>query len=152
MINAIVDIVSRDNPLPPDPEDEALGELATRGSRLSIKRRFVWLDSPLTDVVRSSIVSKRLRKKRNIDFLLGESDVVVEIPDDDTSKQSKRMDEEATGQPPEPKEEPEDTIVPSEGVIGKEPKVEFQTSSTFSSPLGKDGVIVGSSSLPLTVS
>lgn len=48
---------------------------------------------------------QRLLKRRNVDFLLGEDTVVVDIPDDDTPKQSEGMKEGASKLPYEPKEE-----------------------------------------------
>lgn len=94
MIDAIFEGFSRDNPLPPDPENEALMEVATVGSLSSIMWWFSWLDSLLTEGARASTVGRCLRKKRNIDFLLGELDVVGEIPDDDdTLKQTEGMNE-----------------------------------------------------------
>lgn len=124
--------------------------MKTEGIHSSIKRRLAWLESPLNEGTRVSTVCRRLCKKQNVDFMLGDSDVVLEIPDDDTLKQLVGMDEEAIEHPHKLKEEPDDTITPGEGAIGKDPEVEFQTTFDFASPLTKDTVIVGSSSSPLT--
>lgn len=39
---------------------------------------------------------RRLRKRRNMDVLLGKSGVVMDIPDDDLSKLSEEISKEAT--------------------------------------------------------
>lgn len=39
---------------------------------------------------------RRLRKRRNMDVLLGKSGVVTDIPDDDLSKLSEEISKEAT--------------------------------------------------------
>lgn len=52
-----------------------------------------------------------------MDFHLGESDIVMNIPDDDPLKLSEGMSKEATKQPHEPKEEPKDTVTPG-GIFG----------------------------------
>lgn len=78
-----VEGVSRDDPLPPEPKDEPEMEVTTRGSRLTNNRRIAWMDSPLTKYANAITVGRRLFKRRNMDFLLGESNVVVDIRDDD---------------------------------------------------------------------
>lgn len=149
MIHTIVKGVSRDDTSPSNSEDEASREAANGGRRSSNKQLLSRLDSSFIEGTLASTVGRRLHKKRNFDFLLRESDVVMEIPNDDTSKQSEGMDEEEIEQPREPKEEPEHTTVPSEGVIGKEPELEFQIASNFASPLVKDNLIVVSYSSPM---
>ena len=55
-----------------------------------------------------------------MDFLLGEDAVVVDIPDNDTPKQSEVMKERATGRPCEPKEEsnPKIPLLNGDGFAG----------------------------------
>ena len=53
-----------------------------------------------------------------MDFHLGESDIVMNIPDDDPLKLSEGRNKEATEQPCGPKKEPEDVATPKEGVFG----------------------------------
>lgn len=74
-----------------------------------------WLDSPLTEGVGARTISRRLRKRHIVDFLLGESDVVLEIPDDDAPNLSEGMRKEETELPHEPKEEPDEATNPDEG-------------------------------------
>lgn len=47
-----------------------------------------------------------------MDFLLIESKVIVDIPDDDPSKLSEARDEESTKQPHKPKKEPHNVASP----------------------------------------
>ena len=72
----------------------------------------------------------------------------MDVPDDDPSKLSEGTNEEAKEQPCEPKKEPEDTTVPGEGISRKESEGEFQFSPDSASPLEKDSIVAGSSSLP----
>lgn len=61
----------------------------------------------------ASSLGHRLLKRRNVDFLLGEDTIVVDIPDEDTLKQSEGMKEGATELPRDPKEESIDTAAES---------------------------------------
>lgn len=69
------------------------------GGRETTKHRIAWMDSPLAGDVGISIIGKHLHKRRNMDFLLGESDVLINIPDDDASYQSEGMNKEETEPP-----------------------------------------------------
>lgn len=60
------------------------------------KRWLAWLESPLTKDIDASSVSWHLRKRRNMDFLLGDSDVIMDIPVKHPSKMSEGINEEAT--------------------------------------------------------
>lgn len=82
-------------------------------------------------------------------FLLGESDFVVDISDDDASDLLEGMNKEVIELPLEPKEDPKDATDPGGGATGNEPEVEFQTASDFASAPVKDNVIAGFSSSPL---
>lgn len=55
-----------------------------------------WLDFPLVEDVGVGSFIRRLRKRRNMDVLLGKSGVVMDIPDDDLSKLSEEISKEAT--------------------------------------------------------
>lgn len=80
----------------------------------------------LTESAHSSTVGRRLYHKQNVDFLLGESGVVVDIPDDDAPKLSEGMDEEATKLPREPKKELDDATNPGDGFSGNSRRVGFK--------------------------
>lgn len=108
-----------------------------------------WLDSLLTESAHSSTVGRRLYKKRNVDFLLGESHVVVDIPDHDAPKLSEGMDEEATKLLREPKKELDDATNSGDGFFGQESEGGFQISPDSTSPSTKDSIVACSSSLPL---
>ena len=43
------------------------------------------MGSPLTEGANISTIGRRLRKRRNVYFLLGEPDIVVDISDEDAS-------------------------------------------------------------------
>lgn len=64
----------------------------------------------------------------------------------------KEWDKDVTELPREPKEDPRYAIGHGGGATGKEPEVEFQSTSDFASPLVNNNVIVGSSSLPMASS
>lgn len=66
-------------------------------------------------------------------FLLGESDVLITIPDDVVSYMSKGMDTEATKMPHEPKQDSKDDTDLSCYEFGKELEVKVPTSSGFTS-------------------
>lgn len=89
MVDAAVERVSRDDPPPLDIEEEPKKEVAAGGIRPTTKRRIASLDSPFTEGSNVSIIGKRLYMRCDGDFLLGESDVVLDIPDDDSSNLSK---------------------------------------------------------------
>lgn len=81
--------------------------------------------------------------------MLGESDVVVDIPNDDALKPSEGMDEEATKMPHETMKKPKDASNPREGVSAKELEGGLQISPNSALPSAKDSTITSSSSLPL---
>lgn len=64
----------------------------------------------------------------------------------------REWDKDATEMPHEPKEDPRYATGHGGGTTGKEPEVEFQSTSDFASPLANNNVIVGSSSFPLASS
>lgn len=68
------------------------------------------MDTLLAEDVGTSTIDKRLRKKCNVDFLLGEFDVLITIPDDNASNLSEWMDIKATKPPHEPKKDSKDDI------------------------------------------
>lgn len=105
MVDAPIGGASHDDLLPSDHEEEPLTELVTRERLWGSNRRLAWLDSPFMEDagVDSSIQS--LHKRRNVDLLLAESNIVVDILDDDPSKLPEGMSKEATKQPHEPKDD-----------------------------------------------
>lgn len=60
--------------------------LTTGGRRSTTKQLLAWLHYPLTEGNLARTICRCLRKNQNVDFLLWESDVVVDIPDGDTLK------------------------------------------------------------------
>lgn len=92
-----------------------------------------------------TLLAMYLHKKRNVDFLLGESD----IPDDDAPNFFEGMDEETTEPPREPKKNLEDVTSPGEGVFEQESDGGFQIAPNFASPSAKDNTVTCSSSIPL---
>lgn len=68
----------------------------TREGRSASKKWLSWLVSLLSEGSGASSISRRLHKKRNVDFLLRKFDVVVDVRDDDPSKLSQGTNEEAT--------------------------------------------------------
>lgn len=64
------------------------GEESVRWWRLvAIRRCTTWAHSLLIGHVGASTIGRRLRNKRNIDFLRGGSPTVIDMLDDDTSPQ-----------------------------------------------------------------
>lgn len=103
------------------------------------------MDSPLFGDVGASTIGKRVRKRRNVDFLLGKIDILIIIPDKDASNLSKGMDIEAIELPLEPKEEPKDGYDLGDGEFMRKPEVGFQTALIFYSSPMKDNDVAGSS-------
>lgn len=98
-------------------EEEASIGLTRRNTRAASKLRFSWLDSLLVESDDANYSGRRLLKRWNVDFLVGEATVVVDIPNDDTPKQSEGMRERATELPREPKEEAVETSTLGENVL-----------------------------------
>lgn len=96
LVDALVEGVSHDDPPPQRSKDETTKEVAIGGGRATTKRRIAWVDSLLTGYVGASTIDKSLHKRRNVVFLLRESDVLITIPNDDASYLSEGMDIEAT--------------------------------------------------------
>lgn len=65
-------------------------------SQATVKQRTTLVDSVLMGDVGANMVGDRLRKRHNIDFLSGGSPDVIDILDDDTSWQSKGVDQGTT--------------------------------------------------------
>lgn len=76
---------SRDYPPPENSKDETEKCVAFGGGWVTTKRQIASVDSPLSRNVAVGTIDKRLRKRCNIDILIGESDVLITIPDDDAS-------------------------------------------------------------------
>lgn len=83
-----------------------------------------------------------------MDFLLGESDVVMDVPYDDTSKLSRGTNEKATQQSCEPKNDPEEATTPR-GLFRFVSNDISQVAPDPTLLLTKDGAGVGSSSICL---
>lgn len=128
LFDAPVEGVYQDDPLPPNPEDDSAKEVEIGGSQPTTKWLIAWIDSPLTEKANVNIVGKILHKRLNEDFLLGESDTVVDIPDDDTPKLSEGRSKEVTELPHEPKEEPEDATDPDDlkALLGRSLRLGFK--------------------------
>lgn len=68
----------------PDPQvDPTVG-----GCQETTKRRIARIDSNLAWDIGSSTIGKGFLKRRNVDFLLGDSNILITIPDEDASNLS----------------------------------------------------------------
>lgn len=68
------------------------GEPGTYNNQVSSKRRLTTVDAALAEDVGNNTISMRLRRRRNIDFLLSKSPVVIEIADGDIPQQTEVVD------------------------------------------------------------
>ena len=96
------------DPFPSDHEDELPNELLAWEMRSNSMQRLAWLDYSIMEDANVGSSIRLLCKRKNVDFLLGESDVVVGIPDDDPLKFLEGMSKEVTKHPREPNDEPKD--------------------------------------------
>lgn len=67
-----------------------------RRQLVTTKRQIAWMDSPLAGDVGASTIGKHFLKRSNVDFLLGEFDILITIPNEDTSYLSEGVHTEAT--------------------------------------------------------
>lgn len=85
-----------------------------------------------------------------MDFLLRESNIVLDVSDDDPSKLLEVTNEEAIEQPREPKKKPEDIATPKGGVFGLVSDNISQADLDSDLLMTKHGTSVGSPSNHLT--
>lgn len=148
LVDAPVMGTTRDDPFPSDHEDEPSAKLMIREDRSATKRWLALLDSVHTEGTSASFISRHLRKRQNLDFMLGDFDIVVDVLDDEPSKQLEGIDEEATEQPREPEKEPEDVATLKEGVFGLVLDDISQVAPDQASLSMNVGAVIGSSSAP----
>lgn len=103
------------------------------------------MDSPVVGYVGSSTIVKHLLKRRNVDFLLGESAILITIPGEDTLNLSEGMETKAT-KPHRPKEVLKKNVDVGGENLGKGLGEKFQQS------LLRDDVDVGATPTPSVTS
>lgn len=74
-MDPLVEGVSHDDPPPSNSEDEPVKEMIVHDGRETTKLQIAWMYSPLDRDVGVRTIAKCLHKRRNMDFLLGKSDV-----------------------------------------------------------------------------
>lgn len=77
LVDDLIEGVSHDDSLPPNSKDEPMKKMMVSGAWATTKWRIAWMDSPLLQTL-----------VRSVDFLLGESDILINISYDNAYYQS----------------------------------------------------------------
>lgn len=106
------------------------------------------MDPPLVEDVVSTLLANAFARGITSIFFLGESNMIITIPDDDTSHQLEGTEKLTTEPSREPKEEKEDVTGLSGGGFRKNPKVDLQTAPSSTSSHMRDITVSSTPPMP----